>query len=341
MTAITAQLGLRGLLPGLSIVVLVAVTARVVHGLIGGPSEILLAIGIGIGVASLVRLPPVAAPGVAFAAQRILRVGIVLLGARLSLGAIAEIGAPVAIAAAGLVGVILVLGWLVGRRIGLSSPLVGLIAVGTAICGNSAILATAPLVRASPREVSFAVATITLFGTLALVTYPIIGRALGLDDGAYGTWIGLAVNDTSQVVGAGAAYSPEARDVATVVKLIRNLMIAPVMVGIALVAARADPAGQTGTLRRGVVRALPLFVIGFLGMALLRTLGVIDATLADRLAEAAAACVLVALAAVGLGTRVGELRAIGPRPMLLGIVLGAVLAAIAAAAIAAFGLGGA
>ena len=329
------------LAPGLLLVAAVAAAARALHWLFGGPSEILLAIGIGIGIASLVQLPATFRPGIAFAAQRILRVGIVLLGARLSVGAIAQIGAPVALLAVGLVILVLGLGWLVGTRMGLPRTLVTLIAVGTAICGNSAIIATAPLLRAGSREVSFAVATITLFGTFALVAYPIVGRALGLDDAVFGTWIGLAINDTSQVVGAGAAYSPEARDVATVVKLIRNLAIAPVVVGIALLASRGERAQPSGDQLGGIVRALPLFVIGFVGMAALRSVGVIDAPMADGLAEVAALCVLLALAAVGLGTRVGELRSIGLRPMLLGLLLGSVLAVLAATAIWALGIGAA
>lgn len=327
------------LAPGLVLVAIVAAAARALHSQFGGPGEIVLAIAIGIGLASLTTVPSTFRPGIAFAAQRILRIGIVLLGARLSVGAIAEIGAPVALLAIVLVVIVLALGWLIGTQMGLPRPLLALIAVGTAICGNSAIIASAPLLRAGPREVSFAVATITLFGTFALVTYPVIGRAFGLDDAAFGTWIGLAINDTSQVVGAGAAYSPEARDVATVVKLIRNLAIAPVVIGIALLEARREPAGLPRDLRGGILRALPLFVLGFVGMAALRSIGVIDAPLADGLAEVAALCVLLALAAVGLGTRVGELLAIGPRPMLLGLVLGAVLAVLAATAIWTLGMG--
>lgn len=331
--------GLRELAPGLVLVVAVAVAARLGHWLFGGLSEILLAIAIGVAVASVVRLPTTTGPGIAFAAQRVLRFAIVLLGARLSLSAIAEIGAPVAALVVTLILLILTLGWLVGTRMGLPRALVALIALGTAICGNSAIIATAPLLRAGPRQVSFAVATITLFGTVALVTYPLIGRALGMDDTAFGTWIGLAVNDTSQVVGAGAAFSPEARDVATVVKLIRNLAIAPVVVAVALIAAWRTPTARDRDLRPGIIRAMPLFVVGFVGMAILRSIGVIDAPMADALAEIAAMCVLLALAAVGLSTRIGELASIGPRPMLLGLVLGAVLATLAATAIATLGIG--
>ena len=328
-----------GALPGLALVAAVAAAAWALHLVVPTVSAILFAIVIGIGVASAVRLPARFDDGISFSAQRLLRIGIVLLGARLSLGAIAAIGGPIALLVVGMVGAILALGWFVGRGMGLPPALVVLVTVGTAICGNSAIIAIAPLIRAGSREVSFAVATITLFGTLALVTYPTIGRALGMDDAGFGAWIGLAVNDTSQVVGAGAAFSPEARDVATIVKLIRNLAIAPVVIAIAVVAARRTPATSRRNLRSGILRAMPLFVVGFVGMAMLRSIGAIDAPMADVLAEIAAVCVLLALAAVGLGTRIGELRSTGPRPMLLGAVLGTVLAALAATAVAILGIG--
>ena len=116
-----------------------------------------------------------------------------------------------------------------------------LIAVGSAVCGNTAIVATAPVVGARAREVAYAVATITLFGTLAVFLYPSIGRALDLSPTSSGLWAGVAVHDTSQVIATGAAFGPEALDVATVVKLIRNALMAPLLFLIAAVwAGRAD-----------------------------------------------------------------------------------------------------
>src|SRR6266545_4590131 len=205
--------------PGLAAAAVVAVIARfAVQWMPWGLSEVLLAVWLGLVIASARWLPTCSEIGIRFAQQRILRLGIILLGARLSLFDVAAIG----IGALGLVVVCMATVFafvlLVGHLTNLPRRLVLLIGVGTAVCGNSAIISTAPVVKAEEREVSFAVATITLFGTLALFLYTLLGSALHLSDTAFGMWSGVAVNDTSQVVATSAAYSTEARDVATVVK---------------------------------------------------------------------------------------------------------------------------
>jgi uncharacterized integral membrane protein (TIGR00698 family) len=280
-------------------------------------------------VASLRWLPASTEPGLRLAQQRILRLGIILLGARLSLVDIASIG----IGALGLVvlcmAAVFVLVVLGGHAARLPHRLVLLIGVGTAVCGNSAIIATAPVVKAEEREVTFAVATITLFGTLAIFLYPLMGSALQLNDAKFGIWSGVAINDTSQVVAASAAYSTEARDVATVVKLARNTLMAPLILLIALWWSRAAGAAVDGArAREGALRAFPMFVLGFLAMASLRTVGLIDAGGAQLLDDAAKACILVALAAVGLGTRPGLLRSVGLKPFFLGLGAATLLAVL-------------
>jgi len=322
--------------PGLALAGAGAVVARLVStSLIPGLSEILVAVLLGIVVANAVPLRGSCAPGIRLALQRLLRIGIVLLGARLSLDAIVAIGGS----ALGLVVVAMAVAFAValtvGRALRLPRRLALLIGVGTAVCGNSAIVATAPVVKAEEREVSFAVATITLFGTLAVFLFPLIGRALGLSDEAFGVWAGVGVNDTSQVVAAGAAYSSPARDVATVVKLVRNALMAPLIV---LIAWWWQRSAETGDVGKGVRGAVPLFVLGFLAMALLRTVGVITPTVAALLDEAAKALILVALAAVGLNTKVAQLRAIGPTPFFAGLATMTVLAAASLAAIIALGI---
>ena len=130
---------------------------------------------------------------------------------------------------------------LVARLVRVDDRLAVLIAVGSAVCGNTAIVATAPVIGARAREVAYAVATITLFGTLAVFLYPTIGHAFGLSQPSSGLWAGVAVHDTSQVIATGAAFGPEALDVATVVKLIRNALMAPLLLLIAAVwASRAE-----------------------------------------------------------------------------------------------------
>lgn len=328
----------RSLAPGLSVAVAVAAVARLVAQLLPPAlSEVLVAVLLGIVIANVGILPAATAPGLRAAVQRVLRLGIILLGARLSLGDVAQIGGGALLLVAATMTVAFTVALVLARIARLPRALAILVAVGTAVCGNSAIVATAPVIDAEDREVSFAVATITLFGTLAVFAYPLLGHALALPDAVFGTWTGVAVNDTSQVVAASAAYSSTARDIATVVKLVRNTLMAPLIVLIAWWWARYSVPVERSDVRRGVVRAFPLFVLGFLFMAALRTAGIIDRSLAVPIDEVAKACILVALAGVGLSTRIAQLRVIGPRPFYVGFGAAATMAALSLAAIEAFG----
>jgi len=277
-------------------------------------------------------------PGLRFASQRVLRLGIILLGARLSLAEIARIGLP----ATGLIVVTMAVSFaivlLAARFVRVDDRLAVLIAVGSAVCGNTAIVATAPVIGAKAREVAYAVATITLFGTLAVFLYPAVGRAIALPQPQFGLWAGVAVHDTSQVIATSAAYGPGALDVATVVKLIRNALMAPLLLVIATAwAARGE--GTVDSARSGIRRALPLFVLGFLALAGLRTLGAISADQAATLDVIARTLILVALAAVGMSIHVGELRETSWRPLAIGFAVALAVGLGSLAAIVGLGLG--
>ena len=328
--------------PGLTAAVAVAVVARLVTGFLPAiVAEVTVAILIGILVATIAgpRLAPLT-PGLVFASQRVLRLGIILLGARLSLGEIARIGLPatgvIVITMAASFAIVL----LVARFVRIEGRLALLIAVGSAVCGNTAIVATAPVIGARPRDVAYAVATITLFGTLAVFLYPAIGRALAVPQSAFGLWAGVAVHDTSQVIATSAAYGPQALDVATVVKLIRNALMAPLLFLIATGwAARGSDA--VGSARLGVRRAFPLFVLGFLALAALRTVGVLDAGQAAALDLVARTLILVALAGVGMSIHLGELRETSWRPLAIGFAVALIVGLGSLVAIMTLGLGAA
>lgn len=320
----------------------VAAVARFVTGFLPSiVAEVSVALLLGIVVAAVAgpRMGPLE-PGLRFASQRVLRLGIVLLGARLSLGEIARIGLP----ATGLIVVTMAASFaivlLIARFVRIDDRLAVLIAVGSAVCGNTAIVATAPVIGARAREVAYAVATITLFGTLAVFLYPAIGRALAIPQPSFGLWAGVAVHDTSQVIATSAAYGPGALDVATVVKLIRNAIMAPLLFVIATAwAARGEDAGDS--VRRGVRRAVPLFVLGFLALAALRTIGVIGADQAATLDVIARTLILVALAAVGMSIHVGELRETSWRPLAVGFAVALAVGLGSLIAIMTLGLGAA
>jgi uncharacterized integral membrane protein (TIGR00698 family) len=300
-------------------------------------SEVTVAILLGIVVGRLpVLRGSTLGPGLKVAAETLLRLGIVLLGAKLSVQQIAGIGLPAAAIIAVTMAAALTLVLFLSRLAAVDSRLAILLAVGAAVCGNTAIVATAPVISARSRDVAYAVATVTLFGTVAVFVYPLIGHTAHLGDAVFGLWAGIAINDTSQVVAASAAYSPGAFEVATVVKLIRNALMAPLLVAVAWLWNRRT--GSRGDAATGLRRAVPVFVIGFLALSAMRSAGAIDAGLATNLEVAARALILVALSAIGLNLRVAELRSIGPKPLTIGLTAALVIGTCTILAIVTFGL---
>ena len=346
---------------GFFLAVGVAATARVLHQLIPGPvneaiSDVLIAILLGLFIRNVVGVPKSCDPGVKFALERVLRLGIILLGLRLSLQDVAAIGGTAMLLVFTCIAVALSTAYVVGRLFQIPPRLTALIGVGTSICGNTAIVATAPAIGAKEEEVSFAVAVITLFGLIAVILYPIIGQSLELSNTAFGLWAGTAVNDTSQVVAVGAAHSTTALSVATIVKLMRNTIMAPLIILIGLFLKSKAPSGnspQSAVPRGGIL--IPWFVIGFLTMSLVRTSGISagilpqDVTQPGALKAAASALhafdaiakfsILTALAGVGLGTRLHILRKIGMKPFLLGLCVSVVLSIASLSLVMLFSMG--
>jgi uncharacterized integral membrane protein (TIGR00698 family) len=309
--------------------VVIAAVARLAGSALQLGLETAIALVLGLAVGAILGLRDRLIPGATLASRYALRVGITLLGARLTLDQLLATGAGSVLAIIVVVSAALILGTWLARRLGLVPPLSALVTVGMAICGNSAILALSPIVGAKHRDTAYAVSTITIFGLIGVLLLPVIGRLLALPDEVFGTWSGLAVNDTAQVVATGYAYSPAAGDVATIVKLTRNLAILPVLLGATWLVARseraaADTASTPGSRWALVSRAVPWFVIGFVIVAGLRSAGLLDAslpgggTLADLCSTLATLLILVALAGVGLATDLRSLAAVGARPFLLG-----------------------
>lgn len=298
-------------------------------------SAIMMAIVLGMLIANLIRLPESTQPGLKFCASAILRLGIMLLGIRLSLtgaGQFTLVALPFVIAAIAI-GLFTV--GLLGRYMGLSRQLSGLIAVGTAICGCTAIVATAPLIQAKDSEVSYAVACITVFGLAAMFFYPVLAHQFFANQPELaGLFLGTSIHETAQVAGAGMMYeaqynAPVALDIATVTKLVRNLcMIAVIpLVGILYGRERA----KEDATRINYLSMIPWFIVGFAMMSALRTVGdmgdqpfgVLQVQqwndIVSVLQNAAERCLLVAMAAVGLTSMFAGIVKIGMRPFALGL----------------------
>jgi len=328
----------RRVVPGLVLTIACAVAARLLHGLLPSKAgavvgEVVVAVLLGLVIGNVISLPGTLAPGIRFSFHSLLRVAIVILGAQFSFAQVVAIGGKAVLMIVVLMTLALLVAHTLGRLAGVPGRLATLIGVGTAVCGNTAITATAPVIRAQDEEVSFAVATNTLFGTAAVFLYPLLGHWIGLSSAAFGTWAGTAVNDTSQVVATGFAYSDAAGKVATAVKLTRNALMGPVIVGIGLWYGRGGASTGAASFGSRMRQSIPVFVLGFLLLALLNTLGVIArlGSLSHRdlphvLQDISRFLILVALSGVGLSTRLRAMRKIGATPFLVGFATAATTA---------------
>jgi uncharacterized membrane protein YadS len=239
--------------------------------------------------------------------------------------------------------------WLFGRLLGVRGDTQTLIGVGTAICGASAIAATTVAIGAKRSSVAYALGTIFTFNVVAVLLFPPLGHLLGLSPEAFGLWAGTAINDTSSVVAAGYAYSQQAGDQAIVVKLTRSLMLIPIVLTLVILKSRRDArlapvapreramvaAGPAALDRAGSTEAesarvpaklpwrklVPLFLVGFIAAAGLRTAGLVPNSWQSGLSFTGTVLITNALVAIGLSLRPAELRKAGVRPLLLGAIL--------------------
>ncbi|MBI5089987.1 MAG: putative sulfate exporter family transporter, partial [Actinobacteria bacterium] len=257
------------LLPGLAFALAGALVGAAVHAASAAVSPHVVAVLFGAVGANLGISGPTFDPGLRAAGRRVLRVGIALVGFRLSLGEVLDLG-PRALAAVCIVVTLTFTGArALGRRLGLSSPLSLLVATGYSICGASAIAAAEPFSDASEEEVAYSIALVTLCGSLAIFVLPVLGHALGMSSEAFGAWVGASVHDVGQVVAAASTRDDVALKAAVVVKLTRVALLAPLLVVIALGSRR-----RTGGPRRAErPPVLPLFVVLFLVAAAVRSTG--------------------------------------------------------------------
>ena len=262
--------------------------------------------------------------GAALAGSVLLRAGIVLLGARLSMDQVRAVGLDAALVIVPCLAVGAVVAWVFARRLGLPPSLSALLAVGTAICGNSAIAACAPLIRTSEDEVATAIATVTVYGSFALVAFPLIGAALGLSSHEFGLWAGAAINDTSQVVASAFSFSTSAGATATIVKLTRNLFILPAVVLLPAIPAlqRAERSSSS------IASAVPWFVFGFVALAVFVSLVELPENVLEIAGTVSKVLILAALVGIGIGATSLKLDRSLAKPLLVGLGAGVIVAAV-------------
>ena len=328
------------LLPGFGLALVIAAVAKWLESLL--PIHIIgasvIALFIGMIINNFWKPNKLIAGGLKFTSKKVLKFAIILLGASLSIGTILEVGKL------SLVVMFFTLltcfggGYFVGKALGLNWKLSNLISAGTGICGGSAIAAIAPVIDAEDTDIAYAMSATFLFDMAMIVLFPIMGRALGLSDMAYGLWAGTAVNDTSSVVAAGYAYSEAAGDFATMVKLTRTLSIIPTVIAFALISVNlkrkaALAQGSSGEIKANVKfsKLFPWFILGFLALALVNSFGVIPAAVSAGAKSLSKFLMVSALAAIGLNTSFKEMKKSGIQPMIHGFIISAAVVVVAIA----------
>jgi uncharacterized integral membrane protein (TIGR00698 family) len=297
---------------------------------------VLWAILIGLAISNTVGVPQIFRSGVA-TYEFWLKAGIVLLGSRFLLGDVLKLGGvSLALVAIEIVGAIAFMTFL-GRAFGLRPKLTSLLAVGSAVCGVSAIIATQGAIEADEEDSSFAIAAILALGALSLFTFPLIGRALHLSDHAYGLWAGLAVDNTAEATAAGALYSDAAGKLAVLAKTTRNAMIGFVVLAYAIYWASQGQAKTVGNKAAFLWQKFPKFVLGFLLISVLATYHFFTKEQTIALANLSRWAFLLTFAGVGLRTNFREMRKQGLRPFAVGAIGEVVIAVFTLALVAGAG----
>ncbi|MGN0243232.1 MAG: YeiH family protein [Lachnospiraceae bacterium] len=275
--------------------------------------------------------------GLRFTSKKVLKFAIILLGASLSIGTILTVGRMSLTVMCFTLLTCFGGGFFVGKLLGLNWKLSNLISAGTGICGGSAIAAIAPVIDAEDHDIAYAMSATFLFDMAMILLFPIMGRALGLSDMAYGLWAGTAVNDTSSVVAAGYAFSEAAGDFATMVKLTRTLSIIPTVLIFALINTRLKQKqhianGNAAHASKINIRsAFPWFILGFIALAIINSFGVIPATVSGGAKEISKFLMVAALAAIGLNTSFKDMKKSGVAPMVHGFIISSLVIIVAIA----------
>jgi uncharacterized integral membrane protein (TIGR00698 family) len=274
------------------------------------------------------RRPTLLDEGVRYTSKNLLQYSIILLGFDMNLFSILKVGKTTLTLMVFTLSATFVVAFVVGKFLKLEGKTTTLIGVGTAICGGSAIAATAPVIHADDGEVAHAISTIFLFNVIAAFLFPALGHALHMSDHAFGLWAGTAINDTSSVVAAGYSYSDVAGNLAVVVKLTRTLMIIPVTLVLAFYTSRKARSADTGSKGGySIVSIFPWFVLGFAAASMVNTFIPLPVGVSGFLTQTGKFVIVMAMAAIGLNTHLGKLAKSGVRPILLGLICWFTLAA--------------
>jgi uncharacterized integral membrane protein (TIGR00698 family) len=308
------------MVPGLIAVTLLAWASIWLHGVpqFASISALMIAIVLGMLARNTVGVPASWTPGIRFSLRRVLRFAIVLLGFQLSVRQIQEVGGKAfLVVALTLLAAFAFTTWL-GRRLGVDRRLVQLIAAGTSICGASAIVATNSVTEGTDEDVAYAIAVVTLFGSLSMLLYPLAMGFAPFSPQAYGLWAGASIHETAQVLAAAFQAGTVSGQFAAVSKLSRIMLLAPVVLGLGWMSRRrmSDATGEVAGKARKI--PVPLFLLGFVAAMVINSLGILPVPVTRFIVQVDQFLLALSLGAMGLETSLRKVRDAGWRPLLLG-----------------------
>lgn len=310
-------------LPGILITVVIAIPAWLLgksFPIIGSP-----VLGILFGMMlSFWKRPIIFDDGVNYTSKKLLQYSIILLGFDMNLFNVFEVGSRTLILMCFTLTTAFITAFIAGKLLKVDGKTATLIGVGTSICGGSAIAATAPVIHADDEDVAHSISTIFLFNVIAAFLFPFLGHVLGMSDHSFGLWAGTAVNDTSSVVAAGYTFSNAAGNLAVIVKLTRALMIVPVTLVLALYTSRKI-AGCKSRSSYSIAKIFPWFVLGFVTASVVNTFVPMQQGFGSFLAQIGKFIIVMAMASIGLNTKIVKLVKSGGKPILLGFICWVVL----------------
>ena len=328
------------MVPGLAMALVIAAAAKGLEYLerLAGLHLIgasVIALFIGMVINRFFKPNAVTSPGIRFTSKKVLKLAIILLGASLNIMTVLKVGRFSLTVMLFTLATCFGVGYFIGKALGLNWKMSNLISAGTGICGGSAIAAIAPVIDATDVDVAYGMSATFLFDMAMIVLFPILGRWLGLSDAAYGLWAGTAVNDTSSVVAAGYAFSEQAGDFATMVKLTRTLAIIPITLVLALwrthkAKTEQSQSGEAFSLKR----AFPMFILYFVLASIITTVCTtvgVPAGVFTPLKTLSKFFIVMAMAAIGMNTNIVKLVKTGGKPIFMGFCCWVAIACVSIA----------
>lgn len=327
-------------IPGLILITIIALFSQLITSFLPDfIGAVFFAIIIGIVLNNTIGVnQQIFGPGIKLGLKRLLKLAIILLGGTISFQQFSEVGLPGLGLILLIISVAFILTFKLGNKYDLTLKQKLLIAAGLSICGDTAIITIAPVIKADDDDIFMSICIVTFFGVLAIFIYPLIGLVLNLSDTIFGAWAGTAISSTSQVVATGFIYSEAAGQVATMIKLTRNVLMIPVIVAIGYYyntrnlgdndSKFGENSNETREKAYSLKEIFPNFILGFLALIIINSLGLIPAWLGSIIAPVSKFLILLALSGIGLSVDWTELKKIGGSPFIVGFLVAGSMALI-------------